>query len=379
MRPRVLVFIDWYLPGYKAGGPVRSLANLVDHLRHRIDFHIVTTDRDYTATERYPGTVSDTWVERAAGEYVWYASRKAISRATWLALLARGPWDAVYINGIYSRWFSIEPLWLLRGSAQRRVVAVRGMLAEGPMRHGALKKRLFLLTARLLGLYRGVVFQATNPEEAQDIRRWIATDATVHVVPNLPRHAGASPPAAPPKRPGELRLVSVARIAVEKNTLFAIEQLRTLRGQVRLDLYGPIYDEGYWVRCREAIAALPASVEVVHHGPVHPDRVPALLATHHALLMPSAGENFGHTLLEALCAGLPLVVSDRTPWRDLAAQHAGWDLPLERPSAFTEALQALVDMDAEALAPWRAGAFALGRRYLDDPDREEAAFRLLIP
>ena len=37
-KPRVLVFIDWYAPGYKAGGPVRSLVNLVDHLRDRIDF-----------------------------------------------------------------------------------------------------------------------------------------------------------------------------------------------------------------------------------------------------------------------------------------------------------------------------------------------------
>jgi len=27
-KKKILVFIDWYLPGYKAGGPVRSMANI---------------------------------------------------------------------------------------------------------------------------------------------------------------------------------------------------------------------------------------------------------------------------------------------------------------------------------------------------------------
>ena len=53
-RPKVLVFIDWYLPGYKAGGPVRSLANLVDHLRGRVDFHIVTRNTEYTESTSHP-------------------------------------------------------------------------------------------------------------------------------------------------------------------------------------------------------------------------------------------------------------------------------------------------------------------------------------
>ncbi|CAN5434615.1 hypothetical protein BH10BAC1_BH10BAC1_14720 [soil metagenome] len=30
-KKKVLIFIDWYLPGYKAGGPRQSVANLVAH------------------------------------------------------------------------------------------------------------------------------------------------------------------------------------------------------------------------------------------------------------------------------------------------------------------------------------------------------------
>ena len=70
-RPQVLVFIDWYLPGFRAGGPVRSLANLVDHLRDRVDFHIVTTDTDYTQERPYPHVEPDRWAVQPGGEGVW--------------------------------------------------------------------------------------------------------------------------------------------------------------------------------------------------------------------------------------------------------------------------------------------------------------------
>ena len=43
---RILIFIDWFLPAYKAGGPIRSIANLVDNLHADFDFYIVTGDRD---------------------------------------------------------------------------------------------------------------------------------------------------------------------------------------------------------------------------------------------------------------------------------------------------------------------------------------------
>lgn len=375
-RPQVLVFIDWYAPGFRAGGPVRSLVNMVDHLRDRVGFHIVTSDTDYMEIVPYAGVIPDRWTTLPGGERVWYASRRGTSRETWRRLIADRPWDAVYINGMYSRWYSIEPLRLLKGSGLRTIVAVRGMLAAGMMEHGALKKRLFLSAMRAMGLYRGVEFQATNHREVSDVKRWIGDRSIVHLVPNLPRRAIEGTVGPPDKIPGELRLVSIGRIAVEKNTLFAIERLKHLKGRVTYDLHGTIYDEPYWRLCERAIAGLPTGIRVEHKGDVRPDRIPALLGEHHALFMPSQGENFGHAMLEALAAGLPLVVSDRTPWRGLEAAHAGWDLPLEDPERFSRALQQLVDMDEGRYRPWSRGAFELGRRYLTDPANIEKCFAL---
>jgi len=375
-KPRVLVFIDWYKPYYKAGGPVRSMVNLVDHLSDRVDFCIVTGDRDYMATKNEANVPVDQWVEGDSGEQVRYVSPSSRSFTKWRKLLNEARYDVVYINGLYSRWSSIVPLWLLRGSKQRRIVAVRGMLAKGPMRQSALKKRSFLFAMKVLGCFKGVEFQATNEEEVQDVQRWIGTDVKVHLVQNLARSLKSTVSEGIAKTKGELRLVSLARIAEEKNTLFAIERLVGVTGHVCLDLYGTVYDEAYFERCKAAIARLPANIEVMWHGQLPQEQGAEVLTKSHALFMPSVGENFGHTMLEALSVGRPLLISDRTPWRDLEASKAGWDLPLEALERYTAVIQELVDLDQEAYDALAHGALALGVRYLNDPAPIERSYAM---
>jgi glycosyltransferase involved in cell wall biosynthesis len=377
--PQVLVFIDWYKPFFKAGGPVRSMVNLVEHLGDRIDFHIVTGDRDYTATVRPADLKEDQWLQLESGERVRYVSPEARTTTGWKRLLLDGPWDVVYINGLYSRWSTIMPLWVLRGSGMRRIVAVRGMLATGPMKQSTWKKRIFLFAMKALGCFDGVEFQATNAEEVQDIKRWIGGDTKVHLVRNLARKADPVPPQPIVKLPGTLKLVSLARIAEEKNTLFAIERLTCVQGTVDLDLYGTIYDEAYWNLCKAAIAKLPDRITVQWHGQLPQEDVARVLSEAHMLFMPSVGENFGHTMLESLSVGRPLLISDRTPWRSLLSAGAGWDLPLEEPERFERTLQQVIDMDQAAFDKLAVGAFALGERYLMDPAPVDASWRMFNP
>ncbi|QQR86277.1 MAG: glycosyltransferase [Flavobacteriales bacterium] len=379
MKPKVLAFIDWYTPGYKAGGPVRSMVNMVDHLSERIDFHIVTSDTEYTETTPYSGITPDRWTTLVGGEHVWYASTGGTNKGAWKRLLEEQEWSCVYVNGLYSRWFSIMPLWLLNGGKQRRVVAPRGMLASGMMEHGRFKKRAFLAGMRTFGCYKGVEFQATNAEEEQDIRHWLEPDGVVHSIPNLGRMPVAHSTQQRAKVPGELKLLSVARIAKEKNTLFAIQCLRGLTGGITFDLYGPIYDEDYWRQCQEAMAQLPPNVHVSHKGTAHPEEVPGLMDEYDLLFMPSQGENFGHTMAEALARGLPLLISNRTPWKGLEAAHAGWDLPLDDRAAFVKALHLAVELDELGQTKLRDGALAMAARYLAAPEVVERTARMLIP
>lgn len=367
-KPRVLVFVDWYRPGYKGGGPVRSIVNLVDNLGERVDFHIVTSDTDYTAIEPYPGVVPDRWSDLPTGERVWYASRVGRTMNVWRRLLAEGDWDAVYINGTFSLWYSIIPLWLLRASAQRRIVAARGMLLPGPMSQGAFKKHAFMRIALVMGLFRGVEFQATSADEEVSISRYLGASTIIHRVSNLPRKPSGSGRPMRRKDAGEARLVNVVRIATEKNIHLIISSLQHVRGRVVFELYGPIYHMAYWERCQEAVAALPANITFHYHGPIPSEQVPEVLAgEHHALFMPNQGDNYGHTMVEAMCAGLLLLISDNSPWRSLEAQNIGWDLPLHHLSSFTKAVQRIVDMDQDTFDLWSTASWTYGQQLVQDP------------
>ncbi|MDQ3099768.1 MAG: hypothetical protein M3R08_00155, partial [Bacteroidota bacterium] len=260
-KPQVLVLIDWYKPFFKAGGPVRSLVNMAEHLHDRIDLHIVTGDRDYMEDRSPENLRRDGWISGEHGERIWYSSPEKRSLKNWMGLLGSRTWDVVYINGIYSKWSSILPLLILKGSSQRRIVVVRGMLAKGPMQQSGSKKRLFLFAMKAIGAFKGVEFQATNKEEIEDIQKWIGKRTVIHVVPNLPRKLRDLPTSLIKKEQGSLKLISPARIAEEKGTLFAIERLHALKGEVQFDLYGTIYDQGYWEKCKAAIARLPTNIE----------------------------------------------------------------------------------------------------------------------
>lgn len=368
-KPAILLFVDWYRPGFKGGGPVRSMINLVEHLGDRADLHIVTADTDYASTAPYPGIVPDRWTTLPTGEQVWYASAKGRTRAVWKQLLHARPWSVVYVNGMFSPWYSIMPLWLMNGSRQRRIVAPRGMLLPGPMSQGALKKHAYLALARGMGLFTNVEFQATSADEVLSVRRLVNRYATVHEVGNLARRSDGGSVPKRTKSAGEARLIDVVRIATEKNVHLIIEAMRGVKGRITLDLYGPVFHEAYWEQCKAAMATLPPEARVHYHGAVPSGEVPQLMAgDHHALCMPNEGDNFGHTMLEALSAGLPLLISDRTPWRNLRERRAGWDLPLEQGAApFTAAMQQLVDMEQEAYDALVSGAFAIGNDYLNDP------------
>ena len=86
-KKRVLVFIDWYLPGYKAGGPVRSMANMTAHLSDEIDFYIVTRNTEYGDKTPYKDIEPDRWTDHANGVKVWYCSSGKPSLGLWKKLI----------------------------------------------------------------------------------------------------------------------------------------------------------------------------------------------------------------------------------------------------------------------------------------------------
>ena len=140
------------------------------------------------------------------------------------------------------------------------------------------------------------------------------------------------------------RFAFVSRLSRKKNLSFAIERLAAIGGKATLSVFGPIEDVRYWDECRERAANL--DVKLAHRGAVPPDEVPGVFADHDFFVFPTLGENFGHVIVEALLAGCPVVLSDRTPWNAIEARGAGWTVPLEDHGAWEDVLRTCIAMDS---------------------------------
>lgn len=365
-KPKVLCFVDYYLPGYKAGGPTRTIINMVGALGDEIDFHIVTRDRDFGSNERYGGVKIDAW-NTVGKAQVFYASPGMFSFGGIRRLIASTPHDVLYLNSFLSPKTTGLPLLVRRlGLSQGKptVLAPRGEFSPNALALKARKKDLYLKATRLIGLYRGLVWQASSEREVEDIRRIQGSVAQrILVAPNLlpPARETAGDDAV--RAPGPLRLVFLSRVSPMKNLDFLLRALALSRLELSLSIYGTRDEPAYWAECEALIAALPKNITVEYRGPVTPEQVPDTFARHDLLVLPTRGENFGHVIFESLAAGTPVLLSDQTPWRDDPA-GAIETLPITDPTPWTAAIERWSRLGEAELAARRTVALRFARNYI---------------
>lgn len=336
-------------------------------LQDEYEFLIVTRDRDLGDAVAYPNQATGKWC-RVGGARVWYQSKPYWSpRGIRNALNGIGP-DLLYFQSAFDPALSIVPLILRRlkliSTTLPVLVAPRGEFSEGALSLKRTKKLMYVALAKGLRLYEGVTWHATAQEEAAEIRAMWGGAARVAIAPNLPgKDVTVTQPQRHDKQPNSLRLVFLSRISRKKNLHGALEILRGINARITLDIYGTQEDPTYWSECEKVMERLPGNVRAAYRGPVRPGDVIATLAAYDAFIFPTLGENFGHVILEALLAGCPVLLSDRTPWRDLSDARVGCDIEIDDLVQFRQAIERLVAMDSVEFDQWSRAARAYGERY----------------
>jgi glycosyltransferase involved in cell wall biosynthesis len=338
-KRKILIFIDWFLPGYKAGGPVRSCANMIEALTDEYDFYVFTRNTDYTENNPYP-LPANTWIQQN-GFKAYYAGPDNLKWKTYQNIMQQNVYDAVYINGIYSKWFSIYPVKAAKKYLpnSKIIAASRGMLAPSAIQVKYFKKKIFLTWANVSGLYKNIVFHATNETEKKQIEKNIKHYQNIVVADNFPPVIKSTQKSI--KQSDKLKLICIARIAPEKNQLYALSILKNCKTNIEYNLYGPIYDEAYWNECIKQINSMPAHIKVHYHGSIEPNRIMDILCEHDFLFMPTRGENYGHIIAESLSLGIPVILSTNTPWKNLQQHGAGYDIDLNNQQEFIEIIDRL--------------------------------------
>jgi glycosyltransferase involved in cell wall biosynthesis len=320
---RVLMTSQVFEPGFRGGGPVRSIARIVDTVSDRIGVALVTRDRDHGAATPYDG-LSGRWLRRG-GANVYYLGTRSVRQ--WLRLLRelrRQRFDLLYVNSLWAPMFTILPVLAVRAgviNADRVLIAPRGELSPGALALKGTKKRLFLRWWGAVLRDMAVVWHASTPMEAGDIRSvcpWAAVEVNGNQTA-LP----AEPRSPDTVNTGPIRLVFISRITAKKNLDLALCALSRVVSPFVFDIYGPVEDERYWAECRSIIRDMPPNARVTYHGEVHPDEVRETFAGYDAFVFPTRGENFGHVIAESLSVSCPVVCSTETPWTGLLAAGGG--------------------------------------------------------
>ena len=354
LKPVILVFVRHYLPGFRSGGPVRSVSNLVRALEGEYDFRIVCLNRDLGEKKTYSDIASGHWTKLGAA-HVYYLTDQEMGFGLCRRLIAELKPDMIYLNSLLDRKFSMLPFLAVgRGKATPVLIAPRGELSPGALGLKTWRKQFFLRIVKLCNYFAHVHWHASSAAEEAQLHEVFAPKIRhLFQASNLPEIQQNSLTRTRLKKPGVLRIVLAARISPMKNTLAAIRVAGQLHGEVVLDLWGPLENKDYWAACEKQVQLCQPNVKVNYRGEVAHEKMHAVLREYDLMLMPTLGENFGHSIIEALSAGLPVIISNRTPWKNLMDAGVGADLSLENEFDFVRHLERYQAMGEDELAEVR--------------------------
>lgn len=341
MKKNVILLTKWYLPGNKAGGIIRAAENLVGILSEESAVTVLTSSKDFDTINHYSKIEFNKELTLNCYKVVYFnKSGLRLSKAIFDYIKQINP-DFIFVNGFFSLEFSIIPMILkcisvLKGQL---IVSPRGMLKSSALNFKKEKKRLVLRLLKLLSLSKNVIFHATDIQEYNDIKVKFK-DAKVILISDIPtkfvsneRHLN--------KEVGKLNLLFLGRIHPIKNLLFILSLLKKTKqyNKIYFTIVGNIENANYWEVCLEQIKKLPDHITVSFLGQIPHEEVNSIIINNHLIINPSLGENFSYTIIESLQSGRPVLISDQTPWKEIARFGAGWDFPLAETDNFLSSIE----------------------------------------
>jgi glycosyltransferase involved in cell wall biosynthesis len=131
-------------------------------------------------------------------------------------------------------------------------------------------------------------------------------------------------------------------------------------GTAKLVVAGPD-DRNHRAEVERVVAERGVGSHVEFTGFVSGEAKARLFATATCLVLPSATENFGNVVAEALAYGVPVIASTGTPWRGLLTHRCGWWVEPR-----LDAMAATLDEALSESVAGRVDRGLRGRRWMTD-------------
>lgn len=253
--------------------------------------------------------------------------------------------DIVHLHGLWSLGLHRCAV-ICRRRGMKYVIAPRGMLEQWSLRQKWLKKRIARILYQDNDLKGAAALHATAENEAEQFRK-LGFNNPVIISPNgvnVPKcleplsetksrePSEASPdgmPQAAANTPNtQKRVLFVSRMHPKKGVLELIEacgKVKPVDWQCELvyTVNGD-FEREYETQVKARVKELRLEDCFVFTGALNDDEKWKAYARADLFVLPTYSENFGIVVAEALWAGVPVITTKGTPWRELETLKCGW-------------------------------------------------------
>jgi glycosyltransferase involved in cell wall biosynthesis len=336
-KPLIVHVID----SLTRGGAETLLVNLLPALADRYDIVLVTLrpDSDFASDQL------------AANEHLCldYTGPGSLLSCAWkLRRIIR------------SRRPSLVRAQLFTASLVARLATPRGtplaFSIHNPMSEDAYTKNRLALPLEKLTYRKRHAVIAVSKSALDDFDAWVGIRGQSFVLPNFINDAYFEAARVRRTLATPLRLVAVGMLKAQKNYAYLLESFRRMRGQdLSLDIYGdgPLRGE-----LQRAIESDGLPIRLLGKRP----DIYNLLGDYDLYVMPSRYEGFGIAPVEAMAAGLPLLLSDLPVLHEITHGNALF-FDIADPDSLPALLRAVREGKADITGLSERGIALAGEHY----------------
>ncbi len=354
------IITEYFYPFSDAGGPIRSIENILSLLKPSFNISLLTSNQDLKGNILHDGIKSNyANLEPKTGCSIIYITNNLQGLNTLLNTIK--PFDTIYINGLFKPSLNFVPII----KSNKLIVAPRGMLQAPLLKQKWFQKKLYLSLLKFIFYFKKVKWHATTKQEASEIRHVFGNKSDIKIISNMPVTPNIESKNSV-KESHSLSLVYYGLIVENKGLLILIQNLKTLNLPISLDIYGSVKDQSYWKECLHEIKNNQSLAKFNYFGHADPSESQTILAKYDAFVLLTKGENFGHSIYEALSVGTPIIITNKTPWQfNESANPPGWIINYDTDGFDTDTLKQTLtnlyhmDNDAYALSSKAAHTYAV--------------------
>lgn len=355
------IITEYFYPFSDAGGPIRSIEQILEVLSNKSSIKLITSANNHQGenlSNNY--RINQFSTDPITNCSIFYSSNTIIGIFKLIQLCLKNRYHTFYINGMFIPRLSLLPALI----CSKLIISPRGMLINETLGSKSIFKKIYLFIYKLV-VSRNAIWLATDTVEFLDIKRFFGTTADVRLISNIPVKPLDIIPIRQ-KNTANLKIVYFSLIVEKKGLLNLIQTLKSLNLAILLDIYGSIKDQTYWEECLKEINTNNSKATFNYLGHANPSESQTILAKYYAFILLTKGENFGHSIYEALSVGTPVIITDKTPWKfNEFANPPGWIIKNDDQGIDTDALKQTIinlfhmDNDVYALSSKAAHAYAL--------------------